>query len=168
MPTWAQKALNPGLLAPLIKKAAPPGVTLDSRPTNARDSDVSVWTKAVQRAHAPVVAEQLAPQQLGVSVKDGVQVKVLGGALLMEKARQSGKPYVKVALGLSNAHNEYDRKASQELLGALQAARPGEHAWADLASAYHADTGHPNRIYMRPDETDNRLKHLCEGTAGGP
>ena len=59
MSTWAQKALNTSLLVPLIKKAAPPGVTPDSRSTNARDSDVSVWTKAVQRAHATVAAEQL-------------------------------------------------------------------------------------------------------------
>ena len=106
MPTWARKALNPGLLAPLIKKAAPTGVKPDSRRTNARDSDVSVWTKAAQRAHAPVVAVQLAPQQLEAGVKGGVQVKVLGGALLMEKARQSRRPYVQVALGLSNARNE--------------------------------------------------------------
>ena len=119
MPTWAQKALNPGLLAPLIKKAAPPGVTLDSRQTNARGSDVSVWAMSMQRAHAPVVAGQLGPQKLGVSVKDGAQVKVLGGALLMEKARQSGKPYVQIALDLSNAHSDYGRKAAQERLVAL-------------------------------------------------
>ena len=112
MPTWARKALNPGPLTPLIKKAAPPGMTPNFRPTNARDSDVPVWTKAAQRANAPVVAGQPGPEQLGVSVKDGAQVKVLGGALLMEKARQSGKPYVQVLLGLSSAHSECDRMAA--------------------------------------------------------
>ena len=111
MPTWARKALNTGLLTPLIKGAAPPGMTLDSRPTNARDSDGSVWTKATKRAHASVVAGQLGPQQLGVSIKDGVQIK-----------------------------------AAQERIEALQTARPGEHAWADLVSAHHADTGRPSRI----------------------
>ena len=35
MPSWARKALNTGLLTPLIKKAAPPGMTPDSCPTNA-------------------------------------------------------------------------------------------------------------------------------------
>ena len=81
MPIWARKALSTGLLAPLIKKAAPPGVTSGSRPTNARESAVPVWIRAEQRTHAPVVAGQLGPQQLGAGVKDGVQVMALGGAL---------------------------------------------------------------------------------------
>ena len=61
-----------------------------------------------------------------------------------------------------------DRRASQEQLEALQTARSGEKAWTDLASAHHADTGHPSRIYMRPGNTDNGTKFLCEGTAGEP
>ena len=75
---------------------------------------------------------------------------------------------MQVALGLSSAHNEYGRKAAQERPGALQTAGPWGHAWADLASAHRADTGHSSRIYMRSDDTDNGLKFLCEGTAGGP
>ena len=143
-------------------------IPADSRPASACDPDISVWTKAVQRAHAPVVAGQLTPQILGAIVKDGVQAKVLWGALLMEKARQSGKPFVQVSLDLPDAHNEYGREAAQERPRALQAARPREHTWADLASAHRADTGHSSRIYMRSDDTDNGLKFLCEGTAGGP
>ena len=72
MPTWARKALKTGLLAPLIKKAAPPGATPDPRSTNDRESDVSLWEKAVQRAQASMVAGQLAPQQLRASAKVGV------------------------------------------------------------------------------------------------
>ena len=73
-----------------------------------------------------------------------------------------------VALVLSNAQNEYDRMAAQERPGLLHAARPGEHAWAGLASALHADTGHISRTSARPDDTDNGPKLLREGTAGGP
>jgi hypothetical protein len=73
---------------------------------------------------------------------------------------------VQVALDLSSAHNEHGRKAVQGRPGALQATRPRGHAWADLATAHRADTGHPSRICMRPGDTDNGLKLLCEGTAG--
>ena len=72
---------------------------------------------------------------------------------------------MQVAFGLFNAHSEDGRKAAQKR---LEAARPGGHAWADLASAHHADTGHSSRIYMQSDDTENGLKLLCEGPAGGP
>jgi hypothetical protein len=39
---------------------------------------------------------------------------------------------------------------------------------AGLASANHADTEHPSRIYMRSGDTVNGIKLLCEGAAGGP
>jgi len=106
MPAWARKALNPGLLTPLIKEAAPPGVTPDSRPTNARDSDVSVWTRAVQRAHAGGSGTARPPETRGPD--QGSR----GGAV--HGVRQGGKHYVKDALDLPNAHSEYDRRATQE------------------------------------------------------
>ena len=72
MPPWLRRTLNAGLLTPLVKKAAAEGETPDSRPTNARDMDLSMWTKGIQRAHATTVAAELQPQQLGVNIPDGV------------------------------------------------------------------------------------------------
>ena len=48
MPPWLRRTLNAGLLTPLVKKAAAEGETPDSRPTNARDMDVSMWTKGTK------------------------------------------------------------------------------------------------------------------------
>ena len=62
-----------------------------------------------------------------------------------------------IALDLSSAYNEHDRRASQGRLEALQAARPGGHAWADLASAHHVDTGHPSRTHTRHGGYTNGL-----------
>jgi uncharacterized protein (UPF0216 family) len=42
----------------------------------AENFDCSAWTKAAQKLHMPAVMEIVTPQQLGVGVSGGVEVKV--------------------------------------------------------------------------------------------
>ena len=61
MPTWLRKALNGGLLTPLVKKPAPEGETPDARPTNARDIDVSIWLKPYSARRTLLLAQYWSP-----------------------------------------------------------------------------------------------------------
>ena len=78
LPAWLRRSLAAGLLTPLIKKLAPDGATPDARPTNARDIDVALWTKALATSHMPAVMKRVVPQQLAVGVSNGTQMKVIG------------------------------------------------------------------------------------------
>jgi hypothetical protein len=107
MPRWLCRALTSGLLTPLVKKLPEHGEAPDARPTNAPDIDVSVWWKTLQRSVNPAVRKVLTPQQLGVAVANGTQIKVIGAALKIEQAHKEKSPYAHVALDLKNAHNEF-------------------------------------------------------------
>ena len=93
MPCWLRCALTSGLLTPLVKKLPEHGEAPDARPTNAPDIDVSIWWKTLQRSVNPAVRKLLTPQQLGVAVMNGTQIKVIGAALKIEQAREKGSPY---------------------------------------------------------------------------
>jgi hypothetical protein len=58
----------------------------------AEDLDCSAWTKAVQQLHTPAAMGIVTPQQLGVGVSGGIEVKVWGLELLYEKNMALGKP----------------------------------------------------------------------------
>ena len=77
MPRWLRRALNGGLLTPLVKKPAPEGETPDARPTNARDMDVASWTKALQRVANAATRAAVVPQQLAVAVSGGCHIKII-------------------------------------------------------------------------------------------
>lgn len=117
LPAWLRRSLSAGLLTPLVKKIAPDGVTPDARPTNARDIDVSLWTKALAKAHTSAVTKRDAPQQLSVDVSNGAHMKVIGTRmkLLVARAKMQlgfAAAICVVFLDLKNAHNEYKRSAA--------------------------------------------------------
>ena len=58
--------MNAGLLTPIIKAAAPPGVTPDMRPIVARETDIAVFGKVVNAAVVDEVNKKVRPQQLAV------------------------------------------------------------------------------------------------------
>jgi hypothetical protein len=127
---------------------------------------VSVWWKTLQRSVNPAVRKLLTPQQLGVAVMSGTQIKVIGAALKIEEARKKSSPYAHVALDLKNAHNEFSRRACEDSLD--EAAR-ADDSLLPLARAHHSTCGQPNPIFMRAFNSDRGLAHLCDGGgAGGP
>ena len=144
MPQWLRRALAGGLLTPLVKK--PPEIPDDSpdaRPTNAPDSDISAWIKTTQQSVNGPIRKKVTPQQLGVAVSGGCQIKVIDAALKIEAAKQSGTSYGHVALDVKNAHNAYNRKRCQQ---DLDAAAATDTALSPLARAHHALCGQPNPI----------------------
>jgi hypothetical protein len=76
MPPWLRCRLGAGCLTALCKKAMVSGEVPDARPVKAEDFDCSAWTKAAQQLHMPAVMNIVTPQQLGVGVSGGVEVKV--------------------------------------------------------------------------------------------
>ena len=92
LPRWVIRSLNGGLLTPLVKKPPPEGMKPDARPTNARDVDVTLPLKAIQRKAGPALLKRLGPQQLGVGVKNGVELKILGMKILICFHRANGTP----------------------------------------------------------------------------
>ena len=78
MPTWLRQVLNSGLITPLVKKMAPEGETPDARPTNARDIDISIWLKTVQRCAVAAARAIVAPQQFAVGDSGGCKIKIIG------------------------------------------------------------------------------------------
>jgi hypothetical protein len=89
MPTWLRQVLNSGLITPLVKKPAPDGQTPDARPTNARDIDVSIWLKTIQRRGNAAARALVVPQQLAVGVTSGCEIKIIGAKLMIEQASGS-------------------------------------------------------------------------------
>jgi hypothetical protein len=138
VPSWVNRALNGGLLTPLIKQAAPAGCTPDARPTNASDSDVALWRKVAQRNAVDEVRKIVEPQQLAVGVSGGVEMKVVGIKLEMEAATRAGLAKSVTTADVKNAHNAYDRVRAQEQINlaarksevgtAVQ--RPSSRLWA--------------------------------------
>ena len=53
MPPRLRRQLGSGLLTPLAKAEAAPGVAVDARPTKAEDIDTALWCQALQRSHTP-------------------------------------------------------------------------------------------------------------------
>ena len=173
MPTWLRRAFNGGLLTPLVKKPATAGETPDARPTNARDIDVSIWLKTIQRQSNTAIRRTLIPQQLAVAVKGGCEIKVIGSKLKIEQALKNGLDFVLVCLDLKNAHNEFSRSAAQDALdethrAAAEAETSGHETLKDLAQAHRADTGHAGDVYMRDSKSQTGFTRVCTSTAGGP
>jgi len=105
------------------------------------------------------------PQQLGVGVSGGCEIKVIGAKLKIEEAQRDGTHLVLVCLDLKNAHNEYCRAGAQAALD--------EHGQQDdclkhLAQAHRADCGHHGDVYMRSSSSPTGFTKICESTAGGP
>ena len=173
MPTWLRRAFNGGLLTPLVKKPVPAGETPDARPTNARDIDVSIWLKTIQRQANAAIRQTLIPQQLAVAVSGGCEIKVIGAKLKIEQALKNGLDFVLVCLDLKNAHNEFRRAAAQDALdethrSAAEAQTRGHESLKDLAQAHRADTGHAGDVYMRDSKSPTGFARVCTSTAGGP
>ena len=60
-PRWLTRSLNAGLITPLVKKPPAEGQTPDARPTNARDADVTLPLKAIQRKATPALRRLVGP-----------------------------------------------------------------------------------------------------------
>ncbi len=145
---WVIRSLNGGLLTPLVKKPTPEGQSPDARPANAQDVDVTLPLKAIQRKAAPALLRLVGPQQLGVGVKNGVELKVLGMKILIYLHKVNGTGFVSDIIDLKNAHNAHDRKNAQVALDEAAAADP---ELRDIARAHHADCGQPSDIYLRTE-----------------
>ena len=76
-------------ITPLVKKPAPDGQTPDARPTNARDIDISIWLKTIQRRGNAAARALVVPQQLAVGVTGGCEIKIIGAKLMIEQASGS-------------------------------------------------------------------------------
>ena len=76
LPPWVRRMMNAGLLTPIIKAAAPPGVTPDMRPIVARETDIAVFDKVVNAAVVDEVNKKVRPQQLAVGEPMGCKKKI--------------------------------------------------------------------------------------------
>jgi hypothetical protein len=104
------------------------------------------------------------PQQLGVGVSGGVEVKVWGPELWYEKNMTLGNRAVAVALDISNAHNTFDREESIETLSSFADADGGLRS---LPRAWNELTFQKNSIFVRDIDTANGWSYLCESDTGG-
>ena len=100
LPRWVIRSLNGGLLTPLVKKPTPEGQSPDARPANARDVDLTLPLKAIQRKAAPALLRLVGPQQLGVGAKNGVELKVLGMKIRIYLHKADGTGFVIVIINL--------------------------------------------------------------------
>ena len=165
LPRWVIRSLNGGLLTPLVKKPPPEGQTPDARPANARDIDVTLFLKAIQGKAAPALLRLVGAQQLGVGVKNGVELKVIGMKILICFHKADGTPFVIVLIDLKNAYNARDRSKAQ---AALDEAAVADPELQGISRDHHADCGQPSDIYTRTAEGLGGYTRICEGTAGGP
>jgi hypothetical protein len=146
----------------LNKKAVVEGVETDARPTKAEDTDTALWCKAVQLAAVEPLCDHLAPQQLGVGVKSGVEILVLGLALSLEEACRKGDDHIIMALDLKNAHNEYDRIAAQAEIEEAADKCPDLNS---LPAAHAAINGVHTDIFAQ--EASGKLRRITRSCAGG-
>jgi hypothetical protein len=143
-----------------------PGVVPDARPVKAEDYDCNAWTKAAQQLHTPALMEVVTPQQLGVGVSGGVELKVWGLKLWYEKNKSLGIRAVGVALDVANAHNTFDREASIEALNSIADA---DESLRSLPRAWHSLIFQKNGIFVRDinEAFANGWSFLCDSSAGG-
>jgi hypothetical protein len=88
----------------------------------------------------------LTPQQLGVGVGGGIEVKVWGLKLWYEKNMALGNRAMAVALDILNARSTFDREASSEALSSFAGADGGLRS---LPRAWHANKSQKNSIFVR-------------------
>ena len=113
LPPWVWHMMNASLLTPIIKAAAPPGVTPDMRPIVARETDIAVFDKVVNAAVVDEVNKKLRPQQLAVGEPMGCEKKIWTMKLLQQEAKQKpGGWAIMIALDQQNAFQELDKVAA--------------------------------------------------------
>ena len=88
LPPWVRHMMNAGLLTPIIKSAAPPGVTPDMRPIVARETDIAVFDKVVNASVVEEVNKKLRPQQLAIGEPMGCEKKIWTMKLLHQEAKK--------------------------------------------------------------------------------
>ena len=121
--------------------------------------------QTIQRKANTAARAVLEPQQLGVAVSGGCEIKVIGAKLKIEEAQREGIHIVLVCLDLKNAHNEYCRAGAQAALDELG---QQDDCLKHLAQAHRADCGHHGDVYMRSSSSPTGFTKICESTAGGP
>jgi hypothetical protein len=68
---WVSRELAANMLTPLVKNAT----VYDARPVSAKDCNYAVWTKSIQWTIVDYVCKMVCPQQLGIGVSSGVELK---------------------------------------------------------------------------------------------
>jgi hypothetical protein len=63
----------------------------DARPVSAKDCDYAVWMKSIHRTHVEVVSQDVRPQQLGIAVSGGLEVKNLIFRMCIEERLATGR-----------------------------------------------------------------------------
>ena len=113
---WVRRMMNAGLLTPIVKAKAPPGVTPDMRPVAARETDIAVFDKVVNAASVDEVNKIVRPQQLAVGESMGCEKKIWTMKLLQQQAKQMpGGWAILIALDMKNAFQTLDKVAAQEV-----------------------------------------------------
>ena len=102
MPAWFYALLAVNRLVMPWKKIPPPGEMPDCRPVAVPQTDRVATERALFKSAEAAHAEYLAPQQLGVGVKNGIALLVFGLRELMWMHPE----FVFVSLDTRNAHNE--------------------------------------------------------------
>jgi hypothetical protein len=75
------------MLTPLMKKAA----GNNARLVSAKDCDYAVWTRLIYRAIVDYVRKMACPQQLGIGVASGVELKHVTAQIWLEERLASGR-----------------------------------------------------------------------------
>ena len=112
--------MNAGLLTPIVKAKAPPGVTPDMRPVAARETDIAVFDKVVNAASVDEVNKIVRPQQLAVGESMGCEKKIWTMKLLQQQAKQlPGGWAIMIAFDMKNAFQTIDKVAAQEVMAIM-------------------------------------------------
>jgi hypothetical protein len=156
--------LGIGTLTPLNKGPAIPGASRDARPIKAEVTDVFGWTKSCHRNAVEHVKALVVPEQLGIGIRVGPEMFVIGIQLHINQEKQGDKNHVGISLDIKNAHNAHDR-AKANLT--VQEAAQTNPKLKPFAIALDAQTILKPDISMPSNNHEGGFQRLRRSEAGG-
>jgi hypothetical protein len=152
---WVSRELAANMLTPLMKHAT----GNDARPVSAKECDYAIWMKSMHRTVVKSVTQNALPQQLGIGVSNGGEVKHVMLQMCKEKRLATGRGGVVVKDDRINAHNTFSNE--KQVLAAR--AMPGAALFARVSGTQarmHAE------IFTRTLENPSDVRPLCTRKTG--
>jgi hypothetical protein len=94
------------MLTPLMKNAT----GNDARPVSAKDCDYAAWMNSIHRTIVKSVSENKCPQQLGIGVSTGLELKNIIFRICSEERLALCRGGALAKDDRINAHNTFDNK----------------------------------------------------------
>jgi hypothetical protein len=104
------------------------------------------------------------PEQIGIGIRSGPEIFVIGSQLHINQEKQGDKNHVEISLDVKNAHNAHDRAKAN--LTVQEAAQTNPNLKL-LAIGLDALTIVKPDIFMRSNKHEGGFQRLCRSEAGG-